>query len=71
MDATETPTEIIQRLGGPAKTAELCEISTQAVSQWRINGIPRARLQFLKLARPDVFSQVAATKPANTESQPQ
>jgi hypothetical protein len=68
MDATENPTEIIQRLGGPTKTAELCEVTTQAVCQWRENGIPKARLKFLKLARPDVFKPA---QPPSPESQPQ
>lgn len=52
-----TPAQIIKALGGPAETARLCEISTAAVSQWHDNGIPKARLLFLKLARPDVFKQ--------------
>lgn len=63
-------TEIIQRLGGPTKTAELCEVTTQAVSQWQHNGIPKARLKFLELARPDVFKPVATPQP-HPESQPQ
>lgn len=48
-------TEIIQRLGGPTKTATLCEVTPQAVVQWRQNGIPKQQLKFLRLARPDVF----------------
>lgn len=51
----QNPTEIIQRLGGTTKTAVLCEVSPQAVSQWHENGIPKAQLKFLKLARPDAF----------------
>jgi len=47
--------EIIERLGGNAKTAELCEISPSAVSQWVHNGIPKAQRKFLRVARPDVF----------------
>jgi hypothetical protein len=63
-------TEIIQRLGGPTKTAALCEVTTQAVSQWQQNGIPKARLQFLRLARPEVFQDVV-DHPHVTQSQPQ
>lgn len=63
-----TATEIIQRLGGATKTAALCEVSIQAVSQWNRNGIPKARLQFLQLARPDVFPKQKRVKAA---SQPQ
>ena len=47
--------EIIRLIGGTAKTAELCNVTQGAVSQWIKNGIPESRLMFLKLARPDVF----------------
>jgi hypothetical protein len=49
------PKEIIKRLGGTSKTAELCEITKGAVSQWLINGIPKAQLKFLMAVRPEVF----------------
>lgn len=62
-------TEIIQRLGGPTKTAELCEVTTQAVSQWQRNGIPKARLQFLRLARPEVFDDGAQRVAPGCQSQ--
>lgn len=51
MDASK----IIDDLGGTNAVAELCEVTPQAVSQWREDGIPNARLMFLKLARPDIF----------------
>lgn len=51
---------IISRLGGTAKTAELCQITPGAVSQWLHSGIPPARLMFLRLARPDVFVEIDA-----------
>lgn len=47
---------MIKRLGGGAKVAALCEVTPAAVSQWIVNGIPHARLMFLKLARPEVFA---------------
>jgi hypothetical protein len=50
-----TPSQIIDALGGTAETAQLCEVSSPAVSQWRGQGIPKARLKFLRLARPDIF----------------
>jgi hypothetical protein len=53
-----THSEIIDALGGTSKVAELCEVTTGAVSQWRDDGIPRARLLFLKAVRPDVFKEV-------------
>lgn len=46
---------IIDRLGGTVKAAQLCDVSKAAVSQWRRNGIPKARLMFLRIAKPDVF----------------
>lgn len=46
---------VIDALGGTAAVAGLCEVNMQAVSQWRRNGIPDARLQYLRLLRPDVF----------------
>lgn len=54
------PSEIIDRIGGTAATARLCEIKPGSVSEWRKKGIPKARLQFLRLARPDVFEQTAS-----------
>lgn len=55
MDANK----IIDRIGGTSAVAELCDISRQAVSQWRHNGIPKATLKFLRLARPKVFKALA------------
>lgn len=49
--------ELIERLGGNAKAAALCEISPAAVSQWRHNGIPKGQLKFLKAIRPNVFKE--------------
>lgn len=48
--------EVIEKLGGNAKTAELCEVSPAAVSQWRHNGVPKGQLKFIRLARPDLFA---------------
>ncbi len=56
-DQPEVASAIIDRLGGTTKTAQLCEIRPASVSEWRKNGIPQARVLFLKLARPDVFDQ--------------
>lgn len=46
---------VIANLGGTSATAKLCKTSMAAISQWKENGIPDYRLDFLKLARPDVF----------------
>lgn len=50
--------KIISLLGGNAKTAELCQVTPGAVSQWLHSGIPKHQLKFLKLARPDVFKEL-------------
>lgn len=44
---------IIDGLGGTGVVAELCEVSDAAVSQWRTESIPKPRVKFLRLARPD------------------
>lgn len=50
--------KIIDALGGTNEVARLCEIKPPSVSEWRRDGIPHARLMFLKLARPDVFADL-------------
>lgn len=52
------PNQLIDQLGGTSKVAQLCEVTKASVSQWRTNGIPRARLMFLRLARPELFAAV-------------
>lgn len=54
------PSEIIDALGGTFRVAELCEVQPPSVSDWRKNGIPRARMMFLRLARPEVFEGLEA-----------
>jgi len=51
---------LIDKLGGTSKVAEICGITTGAVSQWRTNGIPSYRLDFFRLLRPDLFSDEQA-----------
>lgn len=51
MDANQ----IIDALGGTFAVARLCNVRPPSVSEWRRTGIPDARLQFLRLARPEVF----------------
>ncbi|HBD37092.1 MULTISPECIES: hypothetical protein [unclassified Cupriavidus] len=46
---------VIDRLGGTSAVAKICEIKPPSVHEWRENGIPKARLQFLRLAYPDAF----------------
>lgn len=57
--------QIIDKLGGTAKVAELCKVKQPSVSEWRTAGIPEARRMFLELLRPDVFGK-RASKPSKT-----
>jgi len=52
---------IIDALGGTSAVAKLCEVNSQAVSQWRRKGIPRPWLKLFRHMRPDLF---AATQTA-------
>lgn len=53
MDATK----IIKLLGGTSAVARLCEVKSPSVSEWKREGIPKARLQYLRAIRPDVFAE--------------
>lgn len=50
--------KIIDALGGTAETARLFDVRMPSVSAWRDNGIPKARMMFLKVARPDALAGV-------------
>jgi hypothetical protein len=52
--------KIIDALGGTGQVSKLFSVTAQAVSQWRKDGIPPARLMYLKLYRPDLFEQKEA-----------
>lgn len=45
---------IINALGGTSETARLCEIKPPSVAEWRIRGIPKYRVMYLRLLRPDL-----------------
>jgi hypothetical protein len=45
---------LIERIGTPALMS-MFEITKGAVSQWRTNGIPKARLMYLELHSPELF----------------
>lgn len=55
---------IIDALGGTAAVAKLLDVRMPSVSQWRTCGIPKARLQTIKLLRPDLFAQQNGHKQA-------
>jgi hypothetical protein len=54
--------EIIEKLGGTAEVARLCEVQMPSVSEWKATGIPKARLMYLKAIRPDLFDTPPAPK---------
>lgn len=60
MDANQ----LIDALGGTAATAKLFDVRAASVSEWRQKGIPKARMQTLRLMRPDLF---AAQQPAEVQ----
>jgi len=51
--------QIIDRLGGTTAVARICRVQPPSVSEWRVNGIPSARRQYLELLRPDAFAEPA------------
>ncbi len=55
--------DLIDKIGGPTVVAKLLEVTPQAVSQWRDKGIPRARMMYLRLVRPDLFQSVPTPEP--------
>lgn len=58
----EYANKVIDALGGTSEVATLCNVTTGGVSQWRKDGIPDARLMYLKAVRPKVFSQIDQEK---------
>lgn len=56
MESNITPSALIDRLGGTTAVAKMCDLKPPSVSEWRKAGIPKPWLKFLRLARPDVFS---------------
>jgi hypothetical protein len=60
----KTSDEIIDALGGTSEVAKICEITMPSVSDWRKDGIPKARLMYLKAIRPDIFETDPAVSTA-------
>lgn len=50
--------KIIDALGGTAEAARLFEVRMPSVSAWRYHGIPKPRMMFLKVAKPEVLEGV-------------
>ncbi len=49
--------QIIDRLGGTSAVATMCEINPASVSEWRRKDIPKARLMYLRVIRPEAFPE--------------
>ena len=47
--------KVIDALGGTTAVSRLTEAPLSTVHSWRSIGIPKSRLMYLKLARPDLF----------------
>ena len=67
---TENPNIIIDRLGGTSATARIFGIDPASVSEWRNTKIPKARLMYLRLARPEVFAVEPPPAPAKRRRAP-
>lgn len=52
--------ELIDALGGTVATATICEVTPQAVTQWRRAGIPHPRLMYLRVRFPHLFDGAGA-----------
>ncbi|AHB77575.1 MULTISPECIES: hypothetical protein [Pandoraea] len=50
---------VIELFGGTTKTAEFFDIEPPSVSEWKKTGIPKARLQTLQHAKPDLLAAAA------------
>jgi hypothetical protein len=65
-----TPDQIIDALGGTNAVARLCDIQPPSVSDWRRLGIPKARLMFLRLAKPHVFAELGLSPSETASAEP-
>jgi hypothetical protein len=60
--------QIIDALGGTSKTALMFDIDPASVSGWRKTGIPKARLMYIRLVRPDLFDEAGAAIAAGDDA---
>lgn len=49
---------IIDELGGTRKVARLFDIAEASVSGWRKSGVPKSRMMYIKLAYPQLLSNM-------------
>lgn len=70
MDQKTYANRVIDALGGTSEAARLCEIAPASVSEWRGKYIPKSRLMFLRLARPEIFVGNLNKEPMPNEQEP-
>jgi len=59
------PDHIIDALGGTKAVATIFRIKPPSVSGWRKNGIPEARLDYLRVVYPHLFDSACADQQQN------
>lgn len=67
-------TKVIEALGGTAAVARICEVSMPSVSDWKKDGIPPARMMFLRAVKRKELSGLdleAATAPRRRPNEDQ
>ncbi len=64
-------TKVIEALGGTAETARLFGISMPSVSDWKKDGIPRARMMFLQATRANLLNGIDLDLATSHAKQPQ
>jgi len=66
MDTKNIANHVIDSLGGTSAVAELCGLSTGAISQWRTSkfGIPKPWIKFFRATRPELFDGIPEGKEA-------
>jgi hypothetical protein len=53
--AMVTDSELIDTLGGTSKVSKDVNLTSQAVSRWRVNGIPRPWKKYFQAIHPELF----------------
>lgn len=52
---------IIEKLGGTQEVSRICNVKPSSVSGWKYDGVPDARLMYLKVVFPKVFKELKVT----------
>lgn len=60
MDQDQFASLVIEEMDGNAALARHFDVSSAAISQWKINGIPRDKLKLLRLTHPEQIARAEA-----------